>query len=203
MFSVGVTGGIGSGKTLVCKIFEILGVPVYAADIQAKRILDTNKELISKLTGYFGKEILKNGKPDREQLASIVFQDPKALDYINSLIHPLVRYDFDLWTQSKQESVYVIEEAAILFETDAYKLLDFTITITAPEDLRIKRVMNRDGVNRESVLSRIRNQMDEKERIKLADAVIVNDDTVLVIPQVVELHQKLLNLAYEKQTLSL
>jgi dephospho-CoA kinase len=198
MLKAGITGGIGSGKTLVCRIFKTLGVPVYFADLQAKKIMDTDPEIHSRLSGYFGKEIIKEGRLDRKQLASIVFNDPKALEFINSLIHPLVRNDFDEWCRLQRESKYVIEEAAILFETDLYKLLDFTITITAPEYLRIKRVVDRDGVNSESVLSRIRNQMDEKERIRMADAVIVNDEKVLIIPQVVELHQKLLNLSTGK-----
>jgi len=199
MLKVGITGGIGSGKTLVCRIFKTLGVPVYSADLQAKKIMDTDPEIHSRLSGYFGKEIVKEGRLDRKQLASVVFHDPKALEFINLLIHPLVRNDFDEWSRLKKESAYVIEEAAILFETDAYKLLDFTITITAAEDLRIKRVVDRDGVDSESVLSRIRNQMDEKDRIRMADAVIINDETVLVIPQVVELHHRLLNLSAGKQ----
>jgi len=198
MLKVGITGGIGSGKTLVCRIFKILGVPVYSADLKAKKIMDTDPEIHSRLSGYFGQEIIKEGKLDRKLLASIVFHDPKALEFINSLVHPLVRNDFDEWCRLHHESDYVIEEAAILFDTDAYKSLDFTITIAAPENLRIKRVMDRDGLDRETVLSRIRNQMGEKERIELADAVIINDETLLVIPQVIELHRKLLNLSAGK-----
>lgn len=198
MFRTGLTGGIGSGKTLVCKIFDVLGIPVYDADFEAKRIMATHPEIIAGLSELFGKEILKEGKPDREKIASIVFHDRNALNQLNSLIHPYVRKDFELWSRSKQNSAYVIQEAAILFETGAYQLLDFTITVTAPEDLRIRRMMERDHVERKDVLARIANQMDEAQRTRMADAVIVNDDTKLVIPQVVDLHFKLLNLAGKK-----
>ena len=198
MFRVGLTGGIGSGKTIVCKIFEILGVPVYDADFRAKIMMSTHPEIIAGLSELFGNEILNDGRPDREKIASIVFYDRNALNLINSLIHPYVRKDFDLWSRSKLDSAYVIEEAAILFETGAYQLLDFTIAVTAPDDLRISRVVERDHVERKDVLARIANQMDEEDKIRMADAVIINDNTKLVIPQVVELHFKLLDLAAEK-----
>jgi dephospho-CoA kinase len=199
MFRVGVTGGIGSGKTLICKIFEMLGIPVYYADVQAKKMMAADPEIIARLSEYFGNEVIKEGKPDRDKIASIVFSNPDALTLLNSLIHPLVRNDFDVWSRSKQENVYVIEEAAILFETGANKLLDYIIAITAPENIRIKRVMDRDNINRKNILARIGNQMDETERANMADAVIINNDTVMVIPQVVELHHKLLNLARGKR----
>ena len=199
MVRVGLTGGIGSGKTLICKVFETLGIPVYYADLQAKKIMTTDPKINAKLTEYLGETVLKEGEPDREKIASIVFSNPNALNLLNSLIHPLVRNDFDIWSRARHESAYVIQEAAILFETGASKLLDYTIAITAPEDLRIKRVMDRDHIDRKNVLARIRNQIDETERNSMADAVIVNDDTVLVIPQVVELHRKLLDLARESK----
>ncbi|KPK85384.1 MAG: hypothetical protein AMS27_07460 [Bacteroides sp. SM23_62_1] len=199
MFRVGVTGGIGSGKTLICKIFEILGVPVYYADLQAKKILVSEPDVITKLTECFGKVILKQGKPDREKIASIVFNSPDALNRLNSVIHPFVRKDFNVWTSNKKGYSYVIEEAAILFESGAFRLLDFTITISAPQDLRIKRVMERDNTDRKSIMARIANQMNEEERISLADAVIVNDNKLLVIPQVVELHNRLISLAEKKR----
>jgi len=202
MFRVGLTGGIGSGKTLICKIFEMLGIPVYYADLQAKKIMTTDPKINAKLTEYFGETVFKEGKPDMEKIAAIVFSNTNALNLLNSLIHPLVRNDFDIWSRTRQKSAYVIQEAAILFETGASKLLDYTIAITAPEDLRIKRVMDRDHIDRKNVLARIRNQMDDAERNSMADAVVINDDTVLVIPQVVELHHKLLNLAAGKQVKS-
>lgn len=194
MLKVGITGGIGSGKTMVCKIFEVLGIPVYNADFHAKRLMEDSPEISNGLARLFGLSIIANGKIDRKKLAQIIFSNADALAAVNNLVHPEVRKDFIEWVKMMSGRDYVIEEAAILFESGAYKLLDFNITVSAPEEMRIIRVMGRDNVPRESVLSRINNQMTDQEREKLADAVILNDESVLLIPQILQLHNKLLNL---------
>jgi dephospho-CoA kinase len=196
MLKVGITGGIGSGKTLVCKIFEVLGVPVYYADFHAKRLMETSPEIIKGLTKLFGQSIIIQGKLNRNRLAQIIFNDADALTAVNNLVHPVVRKDFIEWIKLMPRHDYVIEEAAILFESGAYRLLDFNITVSAPEEMRIRRVMERDNVPRESVISRINNQLSDQEREKLADAVILNDESDLLIPRILELHNKLLDIKH-------
>ena len=198
MLKVGVTGGIGSGKTLVCRIFEVLGVPVYYADFHAKRLMESDPGIREELIRLFGILVVKKGKIDREHLARIIFNDNDALRSVNNLVHPAVRKDFDGWVKAKSGRDYIIEEAAILFESGAYKLLDFNIAVSAPEEMRIKRVMTRDNTTRKSVLSRLSNQMAENERNNLADAVILNDESELLIPQVIKLHNRILDIAEKK-----
>ncbi len=193
MLKVGITGGIGSGKTMVCKIFEMLGVPVYYADFHAKRLMETNPAISKGLTSLFGPSIISNGKIERNKLAEIIFNDTNAITAVNNLVHPEVRKDFIEWIKTMSGHDYVIEEAAILFESGAYKLLDFNITVSAPEEMRISRVMARDNISRESVISRINNQMNDQEREKLADAVILNDESDLLIPRILTLHNELIN----------
>jgi dephospho-CoA kinase len=194
MLKAGVTGGMGSGKTLVCRIFEILGVPVYYADFHAKRLMESDPGIREELVRLFGSSVVKKGKIDREHLAQIIFNNKIALRSVNTLVHPAVRKDFDGWMTAKSGHDYIIEEAAILFESGAYKLLDFNITVSAPEEIRIKRIMMRDNTTREAVLSRLSNQMGEHERNSLADAVILNDESELLIPQVLEVHNRILDI---------
>lgn len=198
MFKVGITGGIGSGKTLVCRIFEILSVPVYYADYHAKRLMDADPDVREQLRKQFGPSVIGSGKTDRQQIARIVFNDQNALRALNAIIHPAVRKDFDIWIRNITGCDYVIEEAAILFESGAYKLMDFNISVSAPENMRIKRVMNRDHVARELVESRLRNQMSEEERNRIADEIIINDESELIIPQVIRLHHKILEKIQKK-----
>jgi dephospho-CoA kinase len=193
MLKVGITGGIGSGKTIVCKIFEVLGIPIYNADFHAKSLMENSPEISDGLASLFGPSIIANGKIDRKKLAQIIFSNTNALTAVNDLVHPEVRKDFIKWIDKMSGQDYVIEEAAILFESGAYKLLDYNVTVSAPEEMRINRVMERDNVTRESVISRINNQMTDYEREKLADAVIINDESELLIPQILLLHNKLLN----------
>lgn len=197
MFKVGITGGMGSGKTLVCRIFEIFSIPVYYADHHAKRLMESDLSVREALGKLFGPTVITNDKIDREKIARIVFKDQAALKALNSIIHPAVRKDFDVWINNYLHCDYVIEEAAILFESGAYKLLDFNITVSAPEEIRINRIMNRDCASRESVLSRLRNQMREDERNRMADDIIINDESELLIPQVVRLHQRILEMAHK------
>jgi dephospho-CoA kinase len=194
MFKVGVTGGMGSGKTLVCRLFEILSVPVYYADFHAKRLMESDSSVREELRRLFGPSVVSKDKIDKKKIAQIIFNDSNALKSINGIIHPAVRRDFDAWVSKKADFDYVIEEAAILFESGAYKLLDFTITVSAPEEMRIKRVMLRDCTTRESVLSRLGNQMNEEESNRLADAVIFNDESELLIPQVIRLHDRIVKI---------
>lgn len=190
MIKVGLTGGIGSGKSTVARIFEVLGIPVYYADDAAKQIMNTDKDLKALLIKNFGEQTYQNDQLDRAYLASIVFADGEKLKLLNSLTHPATIRDANRW-MSEQTTAYVIKEAALLFESDAYKYLDKVIGVFAPQELRIKRVMDRDKVTRDEVISRMNRQMNEEEKMKRCDFIITNDEQQLVMPQVLQLHQRL------------
>lgn len=195
MLKVGITGGIGSGKTTVCKVFKILGVPVYNADIEAKKILDNDEEVKANTLQVFGNEILgKNGFIERPQLAGIVFKDPEKLKHLNNIIHPAVARHFETWLETSQSANYILKEAAILFESNSNKMLDKIITVVAPTELRIKRAMERDNTKRETIEQRINNQMSDEEKVKRSNYVINNDEMELLIPQIIKIHQQLCNL---------
>lgn len=195
MLKIGITGNIGGGKTTVSKIFEILGIPVFYADDAAKKVMTTDAELIADLKKAFGEEAyFEDGSLNRKYIAGIVFNDEKELAKLNSLVHPAVFRAFDTWAAQIQGVPYVMKEAALLFESDSYKMCDKSIMVSAPLELRIKRVMQRDGLSREEILSRNARQLSEEKKIGLADFVIRNDDTELVIPQVLQLHTQLLSL---------
>jgi dephospho-CoA kinase len=192
MNRIGLTGNIGTGKSTVARIFEILGVPVYHADKQAREILKSEpvKEQISDL---FGKQVLNPlNQVDRKALAAIVFNDNDKLSALNNLIHPLVEADFSHWCKKHEDQKYVLHEAAILFESGFNRLFDANILVTAPEELCIKRVMLRDGIGKEMVSDRIRNQWPQDKKLPLADYEIVNDEIAMVIPQVIAIHQVLM-----------
>lgn len=191
MLKVGLTGGIGSGKTTIAKIFELLNVPVYYADEASKRLYHTDKDLIAKMKKHFGEDIYTNDQLNRSKLAAIVFNDPGKLELLNQLVHPPTIRDAEDW-MNKQTAPYVIKEAALLFESGSAQGLDFIIGVQAPSHYRIKRVMERDGVKREDVINRANRQIDEEIKMRLCDFVIINNDQELVIPQVLELHSKLL-----------
>lgn len=191
MQRIGLTGGIGSGKSTVCKIFEQLGIPIYYADLKAKELLNSDPVLISQITDLFGDEIYKDEKLDRQKLAGIVFNDRIALSQLNDAVHPAVVEDFEKWAWSQKDVPYVLKEAALIFEAKTSDGLDKIITVFAPEDIRRKRVMERDGYTEEQFDSRKKYQMDEEKKMKLADHVIFNDESRLLIPQVLELHKKL------------
>lgn len=201
MIKIGVTGGIGSGKTTVCRIFEMLGVPVYNSDIEARRITDNDPEVIGRITTLFGTQAYFAGNSDggcgtaldRKCISAKVFNDPTLLNALNNIVHPAVEKDFEIWAQ-RQEAHYVIQEAAILFESGAYKKLDKMVVVSAPEELRISRVIARDNMDEATVRARMANQLSEEERISRADYVIVADDRSLIIPQVLELHEIFLKL---------
>ena len=193
MRKVGITGGIGSGKTTVCKVFETLGIPVYNADTQAKLLMNTDPELKASLQGYFGSDIYVDGILVRHQLAEIIFNDPSALEKVNSWVHPAVARDFEQWC-TRQTSPYVLEEAAIIFESNLAHRFEKTILVTAPESVRIERVCARDQVAPEIVRKRMANQWPDEKKIALADYVIYNDNVRQIAPQVMEIHRNLLGL---------
>ncbi len=193
MYQVGLTGGIGSGKTLVCNVLEKLGVPVYYADSAARRLMNSNTDLINKIVGMFGKEAYKEESINRLYLAEQVFGNPQKLSDLNSVVHPVVREDYNSWAISQKDAAYVVEEAAILFESGANRFMDEIVWVYAPDTLRIKRVMERDGVDEKSVRRRMKYQMDDEERKGLADYIIHNDETEMLLPQIITMHTKLLN----------
>src|SRR5579863_6209422 len=195
MLKIGITGNIGGGKTTVSKIFEILGVPVFYADDAAKKVMTTDTKLISDLKGAFGEAAyFDDGSLNRKHIAGIVFNDEEQLAKLNALVHPAVFRSFDSWVAQIAGVPYVMKEAALLFESSSYKMCDKTVMVTAPLELRIKRVTQRDGLTREEILSRNSRQYSEEKKIDLADFVIRNDDTELVIPQVLQLHEQFLSL---------
>ncbi|HAF30017.1 MAG TPA: dephospho-CoA kinase [Bacteroidales bacterium] len=193
MIKVGLTGGIGSGKTLAGEIFRHLGIAVFNADNEAKIILNNDQELKHQIENIFG-EIYVNSEIDRKKLASIIFNDKEALKTINSLIHPKVRIQFHDWVKKQVHAKYIVEEAAILFESNAYKELDITINVHADELIRINRVVKRDNTTEENVKSRMKNQLSDSERIKLADHTIYNNGDRMLLPQILEIHHKILNM---------
>jgi dephospho-CoA kinase len=204
MLKIGLTGGIGSGKTTVAKIFELLGVPVYYADDAAKRIMNEDEELKAAIQKQFGRDVYKNGELDRAYLSSKVFNDPFQLELLNALVHPATIRDAARWmsgqlAESGGNTPYTIKEAALIFESGSAEQLDFIIGVDAPAELRIKRTMERNNSTYDEVVKRMNNQVDEKIKMKLCDFVIYNDEQQLLIPQVIELHEKLLGLAKETE----
>lgn len=191
MLKVGLTGGIGSGKTTVAKIFALLGAPVYNADEASKRLYHTNEALKAAMKTAFGESIYNESGLDRAALSALVFTDPSKLELLNSLVHPPTIKDAEDWMRSQKAS-YIIKEAALLFESGSVASLDLVIGVTAPKHLRIKRTMDRDGVTRDEVLARMKRQIDETIKMRLCDLVITNDEQTLLIPQVLELHEQLL-----------
>lgn len=190
MLKIGITGGIGSGKTTICRIFEALFIPVFNADEVAKMIMLTDLNLVEAIKVQFGEEAyFANGELNRKFLSGIVFNDSKALQQLNELVHPAVIQAFDDWAVD-QNSPYCLHEAAILFESGAYKSCDYSILVYAPEDLRINRVKRRDGHSEAEIRARMDKQMPENEKEKLADFVIINDESTAVIPQVLEIHNR-------------
>ena len=196
MLRVGLTGGIGSGKSTVAAIFEVIGIPVGYADAEAKRLMNEDAGLRDAIRLHFGEEAYQNDLLDRKYLAARVFNDPDSLRLLNSLVHPVTIRDGRRWMdQQSARHPYAIREAALLFESAAAGELDFIIGVYAPPALRIHRSMQRDQVTREEVLRRMNNQINEEIKMRLCDAVVHNDETHPVIPQVLALHQQLLQLA--------
>lgn len=192
MRKIGITGSIGSGKTTVARVFMHLGIPVYSADERAKQLMTEDPELVAGIRNLFGDEAyLKDGSLNRSYISSNAFHNKHLLTQLNALVHPAVIRDFDLWC-GQQKSAYVLKEAALMFESESYKQLDEVITVTAPEQLRIKRTMQRDGMKEAEVRQRMQFQMSEEEKAKRSKHIIRNDEETLVIPQVLDIHQQLM-----------
>lgn len=194
MFRVGLTGGIGSGKTTVAKIFEVLGIPVYYADDAAKKIMNTDDDLRKAITEKFGAESYINDQLNRPYIASVVFNDNEKLELLNSLTHPATIRDANKW-MIEQKSPYSIKEAALIFESGSAEHLDYVIGVFTPLPLRIKRIMERDHITKEEVLIRMSRQIDEDIKMRLCDTVIKNDEQHMVTTQVLQLHERLLSLS--------
>ncbi len=190
MLKVGITGGIGSGKTTVAKVFEVLGIPVYYADDAAKKIMNEDEQLMKIIKENFGAASYSDGKLNRQFLSSVVFNNPEKLALLNSFVHPATIANAKKWME-QQTTPYSIKEAALIFESGAQEHLDYVIGVYAPAPLRIQRSMNRDGITREEVMVRMNKQIDETIKMRLCDFVIVNDEQQLIIPQVMALHEKL------------
>lgn len=194
MLRVGITGGIGSGKSVVARIFATLGVPVYDADAASKRLMNESEEMRNEIIRHFGSEAYKNGILDRAYLSQCVFGNTERLDLLNAIVHPATKKDGNDWMMI-QEGPYALKEAAIIFESNSHLNLDKIIGVYAPEELRIQRTMKRNQLTREMVLARMAHQMNEEEKMALCDFVIVNDEKELVIPQVLKTHHELLAIA--------
>lgn len=188
---VGITGGIGSGKSMVCAVLKEMGYPVYNSDERAKTIMETSPEVRKQLIAAFGEQTFLNNQLNRPFLAEAIFNDPAKREQINSIVHPAVRADFQHWTSAQTSSI-VFQESALLIETGGYRLLDFTVLVTAPEELRIRRVLKRDAATSQNdIRSRINSQLSDEEKSKTAGFVIVNDECSLLVPQINELLKKL------------
>lgn len=192
MISVGLTGGIGTGKTTVANIFKVLGIPVFDADVEAKKIMNENKVVQEKIAAIFGKESYENGKLNRNHIAAIVFNDTQKLKLLNDIIHPETIALSKKWINNQTTS-YCIKEAALLFESGSAEGLDYVIGVFAPTALRIKRVVQRDNLTPEQFKNRMNKQMDEEIAKKLCDFIIVNDEQQLLIPQVIKIHDQILS----------
>ncbi len=194
MLKIGITGGIGTGKTTVCQIFELLEIPVFYADAAGKQLMTDNPVVRKEIKTLFGESAyLTDGTLNRKYIAEIVFKDQGKLDLLNNIIHPAVIEAFRTWCEV-QKSAYVLKEAAIMFESNSYKENDFNILVSSPLEMRIERVMKRDHTNRENVLARIAKQMPEEEKEKLSDFIIINNEKAFLIEQVLALDKKFSNL---------
>ncbi|MBT2564795.1 dephospho-CoA kinase [Pedobacter sp. ISL-68] len=197
MYKVGITGGIGSGKTTVCKVFEVLGIPVFYADTVAKEIMCKDALLVEGIKSTFGKEsYFEDGSLNNKHIAGIVFNNEEELAKLNALVHPAVFRAFDAWEATiPANTSYTLKEAALLFESGSYTMCDTTILVTAPYETKMKRVMLRDGVTAEQVKARMDKQLSDEEKAKMANHFIINDEQESIIEQVLALHQEFLKAA--------
>lgn len=189
---VGITGGIGSGKSMIGKVLTVLGYPVYYSDKEAKTLMNENEELKKELIAIFGEQAYVKNELNRPFLAQCIFSDPSLKDKMNALVHPKVRQRFNQWV-SQQKAPIVFNEAAILFETGSYKQFDYTILVVADEELRIHRVQQRDQMNREEVLARMKNQWSDNDKVPLASFIIDNNANSLIVPQVLKVISTILD----------
>jgi dephospho-CoA kinase len=194
MLRIGITGGIGSGKSYICKAFEHLGIPVFYADDEVKKMYDDTPEVHAQLIAAFGENIYSNENLNKKQLAQKVFSDSSALQTLNAIAHPAVEKRFTAWCARQKNAPYVIQEAALMFESNAHRQMDKVITVTSPVEVRLERVTGRDGCTREEVRQRMAHQLSDEERNPRADFVIVNDNVAPLLPQIIKIHEALLTL---------
>jgi dephospho-CoA kinase len=190
---IGVTGGIGSGKTSVCRVFNVLGIPVFSSDAVAREIMDSDHTIIDKVKSIVGKDVYSSGVLDRVELAGLIFNNANLLHEINKIVHPVVFDHFNQWVKTVS-APYSIMEAAILIESGATKLVDRIITVVAPVEERIERVVSRNKLTREQVLDRIKNQVGDEEKILLSDYIIYNSEHEMIIPRILNIHEEILSL---------
>lgn len=191
MKTIGVTGGIGSGKSVVCKIFSNLGIPVFDSDQAAREIINTDPEVRKQIENLFGKEIYNGTELNRSAVAKLVFEDPDKLEDLNAIVHPAVAEAFNRWREQQSGVPFVIKEAAILFESGANSQTDAVISVVAPKELRIRRVTARDGRSEEAVRTIMERQLSDAQRVKLSDYIIANDESTPVMEQVMQIYQEL------------
>ncbi len=187
---VGLTGGIGSGKTIVAEVFKKLGIPVYNSDTEAKKLMNSDTDIISKLKMIFGYEIYENNILNRRKLAEIIFNNKNKLNTVNSIVHPAVKKHFSIWIK-KQTSPYIIKETAILFEAGINKDVKKIISVISPKKIRINRITARDNTSKKDIIQRINNQSTDEYKIKRSDFIIYNDEKKLILPQILDIHEKL------------
>ncbi len=197
MLKIGLTGGIGSGKSTVARIFEVLGVPVYYADAAAKRLMNEDDDVKLSITNAFGKDAYINGILNRDYVAKQVFNSEEKIKTLNAIVHPATIKDAELWFQ-KQQSPYVIKEAALIFESGSNAALDYVIGVQSPENMRIRRAIQRDNISEEQVKARMSKQMNEEKKLCLCNIIIVNDEQQALIPQVLAAHKNFIAFATEK-----
>ena len=199
-FQVGITGGIGSGKSIICAIFNRLGIPSYDADSRAKWLMDNDPGIMKNIRREFGRKAYgRDGLLDRDMISRLVFDDSSKIEVLNSIVHPAVGRDYLAWVENNGQSAYLLKEAALIFETGSDRQLDRVITVFAPKSMRIDRVLSRDQHRDKSqVKSIMSKQWSEQQRQKKADYIIKNDERILVIPQVLRIHQELANLAEDR-----
>lgn len=189
---LGVTGGIGSGKTSVCRVFNTLGIPVFSADPEARSLMESDPAIINGINSIAERDLYPGGILDRMYLAKLIFNDPEKLKRVNALVHPAVFERFTDWARDKS-APYVIMEAAILFESGGNRLVDKVLSVLAPEEERIERVMHRNNLSREQVIERMRNQISDEKRIELSDYLISNSENDMIIPSVLKIHYDILS----------
>lgn len=193
MTKVGITGGIGSGKSIVCEIFNRLGISIYNADNRAKWLMNNNVVLKQQLIARWGNQLYKNNQLDRSFLAGIIFANKEAIEFVNSVVHPAVNVDFKEWFSLHSNEAYVIKEAALLFESNTYREMDVIVTVYAPENLRIERVLKRDNISKPQVINRMNNQLSDEEKVKRSDYIIFNNEQQSLLEQVLNLHNILIS----------
>jgi len=191
MIKVGITGGIGSGKSLVCRVFAILGVPVYEADARAKSLMESSEEIRNDLSALLGNKIYSGNKVNRTKMTGLIFEDPELLAAVNAIVHPHVAADFNQWCIEKKNSPFIVQESAILFESGFWRNFDVLVMVTAPREVRIQRVLNRPGLTREIIEHIMNTQLPEEEKILRSHFILNNDGEHLILPGILEVYQEL------------